>query len=133
MTYTEGRVRQDRDGDGTWILDMSWPLDCHGCVLTDNFGSGVVLEDNTVTDPTCGNASHCNLDGQYQEGGTYDSNTSQRTIGLVCTAAGGTDPVNGTYIGHGTSEETSYGEGSYFAAGGSFAGQNTATSTTWVR
>ncbi len=117
MPFAEARVHSDRTGNGSVVVDFKWNQSDSQAALTGNFSSTVLLAPHNVNTVGCGNANHCNLDGQWVDSlaGGFDSNANQRTIGAVCTQ-GSADPVSGTYVGHGATEG-SY-EGNYYIASG---------------
>jgi len=136
LIYTEGRIHQDRHGNGSVVIDFKLPLSCHRCFpASPNFASATYLAPTTpnVSNVGCGNGHYCSLDGQYADtyDGSFDSNSNQRTIGFVC-AKDNADPSTGTYVGHGQNEGSF--EGSYYSENGGACGYKDFTySSTWVR
>ncbi len=132
MPFTEARVHSDRTGNGSVVVDFKWSQSDSQAALTGNFSSTVLLAPHNVNTVGCGNANHCNVDGQWVDSvaGGFDSNSNQRTIGAVCTNASA-DPASGTYVGHG-STEGSY-EGNYYVGSGGCSAVDFDVYATFVR
>jgi len=134
LTFSEARVYGEH-GDDLNIIDLKWPQDCHRCFQQNNgVGQGVTFIGRHSADNIgCGSANHCNVDGQYADtfDGAWNSNVNQRTIGGTCTRTC-PDPSCGTYVGHGSNEGGTFGEGNYYNRGGC-SHQDDTIYTTWVR
>jgi hypothetical protein len=132
MSFTEARVHSDRTGNGSVVADFKWNQSDSQAALTGNFASTTQLAPHNLSNIGCGNANHCNVDGQWVDSltGGFDSNANQRTIGAVCTQSSA-DPVSGTYVGHGSSEGSF--EGNYYNGPSGCQGYNFDVYATFVR
>jgi hypothetical protein len=134
LEFEEGRIFSDRWGDGSVVVNISWPQICYRCRLSNTFAVRTELEDHNVGNLGCGSANHCNLDGQFADeySGGWNSNSNQRTVGGVCTLSN-PDPSSGTYVGHGRNESWFSGEGNYYAGESGCTSYDFEIYTTWVR
>jgi hypothetical protein len=120
----------DSESWGTYI-DVRWPLSLSGANrLTE-------VQPRSAT-TICGSSSLASLAAYFildcikvnrLTSGGYDANADQVTIGGAAVTASTGDASGGTYMGHGTGEGSTAGEGWYDSSNTSY---NCRSYTTWV-